>query len=267
MKFGVFISLILHGTALIGSMWVFSGHVKPVELKQYIPVDLVDISEQTNVRAAKKAEKPEQIKEVETPAPIEPEEPEVNTVEKQAELTLPTPEPVPVIEKVDPEVPPEPVEKPKTKTSTFDLDRISALVDKSRKEQVQSTREAALQSEREDYEFARTARAEQGLGTQLTLSEIQALQSKMYRCWRVPLDATNPEELSVRVRVQLYEDGAVEKVELMDRAQILRSSDPYLKIAAERAVRAVSKCAPYDFLSAEKYSQWKDMELTFRPEL
>jgi len=81
----------------------------------------------------------------------------------------------------------------------------------------------------------------------------------------MPADAKNPEELTVQVQVKLGPKGEVEDARLTNRAGIYASDNSYLKVAAERALRAVSKCAPYDFLPEEKYSAWKDMKLNFRP--
>ena len=43
------------------------------------------------------------------------------------------------------------------------------------------------------------------------------------------------------------------------------SGHPVFQVAAEYAVRAVIKGAPYTFLSASTYDVWKDLEINFNP--
>ena len=103
----------------------------------------------------------------------------------------------------------------------------------------------------------------------MTVNEMDALQSAMYKCWRMPADAKNPEKLVVRLSVKILPDGYVQDVKIIDKARQRRNDpgNPFWDVAEQRAVRAVSQCGPYDFLPAEKYSQWKDMTLNFRPEV
>lgn len=297
MKPGFFISLLLHSTAVFGGIFLFSGKIMPTVEGRVIPVEMITVAELTNIRAAVKAKKPEDIKvpddpmaletpmenapevapeevTAETPAPEPPKEktPEKKVVETPEELpTEPEPE---VVEKpadtaeAIPEPPKDkPDEKPqKPEPPAFSLDALDALVDKSRQTQPEANQQMALVSETNRYEFAESARAGSGAQDDLTLSELDALQSKMYKCWRMSVDAKNPEDLVVQVRVKLSVDGQVQDAKLTDRAGIYASGDPYLKVAAERALRAVSKCAPYDFLPADKYDTWKDLTLNFRPE-
>ena len=281
MKPGFFISLAMHGGAVFGGMMLFSGKIMPTVEGRVIPVEMITVAELTNIRAAVKAKKPEDIKVPDAPMALE--TPMENAPEKAPEETAADIAPEPPAEappeKIEPEkvptesteaVPevikdkPEPPKEPEP--PAFSLDALDALVDKSREAQPEANQQMALVSETNRYEFAESARASSGEGNDLTLSELDALQSKMYKCWRMSVDAKNPQDLVVQVRVKLSADGQVKDVKLTDRAGIYASGDPYLKVAAERALRAVSKCAPYDFLPADKYSTWKDLTLNFRPE-
>lgn len=241
-----------------------------------VPVEVLTLDELTNIKAAVKAETPEQITPPDAPTmtletPMEnadhkgeaqekteqsPPPPETRKEPEKSAEAVKIPEPTP-----PPDKPKEP-EKP-----AFNLDDMSALIDKTRAAEPETGQQQALQSEDTQYVFAENARKGVGLGTDLTMSELDALQTAMYKCWRIPLDAKNPEKLVVRVQVRLRSDGHVQSVELLDKGWIARSSDPYLQVAAQRAVSAVSKCAPYGFLPVEKYDRWKEMTLRFKPEL
>lgn len=278
MNLSWFISIVLHAAIMFGGLLLFSGEIAPTQEGRVIPVEIISVAEDTNIRAALKAKTPDQITEAEMSRALEtPDETVLETdpdgvdsdaeavqLEKIAEVLPPsTRKDIPIPDREDevedgsaePEVP------------IFDLDNLSALIDKSRKSQPERHKQKTLESEKNQYEFAKVARASAGLGTKLTVNEIDALQSKMYHCWRISVDAKDPEDLIVRVRVQLDQNGYVKSATLLDKARINSSANTYLKIAAERALRAVSKCAPYDFLPVEKYSAWKDMELSFRPDV
>lgn len=284
MKLGWPLSLIFHALGVFGGIFMFSGAINTADEARIIPVEIVNISEQTNIRAAKKASKKKDIKEAEPPMRVETPAPKA-LADKDAELSSEAlPKPIatespksnntlsndPAIENLDrladPIIEPEKrVEAPKL--PSFDLDRMSALIDQTRSSQPETNQGQALQSEITHYAFAKTARDGAGLETELTTSEVDALRARMYKCWRMSVDARNAEDLIIRVRVQLFPDGGVKDVDLLDRVKIASRGDPYVQIAAERALRAVSKCAPYDFLPQDKYSSWKDMELSFRPVL
>ena len=143
------------------------------------------------------------------------------------------------------------------------------MIDRSRETAPEKNQQKVLQSETNNYVFAENSRAGSGEGTEMTVNEMDALQSAMYKCWRMPADALNPERLIVRLSVKILPDGYVQDVKIIDKARQRRAdpSNPFWDVAEQRAVRAVSQCGPYDFLPAEKYSQWKDMTLNFRPEV
>lgn len=280
MKFGMPISFVLHGAAIFGGMFVYSGAVKPLPETRIIPIELVSVTETTNIRAAVKAPKPEKITPpetepmtLETPMENAPEEAEAKEapkevsepteVVKEAELKILDEEAIPVPEtEVDP-TPAEP-EQP-----VFDLDKLASMIDRSRETAPEKNQQKVLQSETNNYVFAENARAGSGAGTEMTVNEMDALQSAMYKCWRMPADAKNPEKLIVRLSVKILPDGFVQDVKIIDSARQRRADpgNPFWDVAEQRAVRAVSQCGPYDFLPAEKYSQWKDMTLNFRPDV
>jgi len=279
MRFGLPISFILHGAAIFGGMFVYNGGVKPLEEARVIPIELITVAEDTNIRAAIKAKKKEDIKEFESPmtletpmenaeeeaeakeAPKETSEPE--EVVKEAEVKIPDETAIPV---PDTEVEAKPAEP---EPPTFDLDKLASMIDRSRETAPEKNQQQVLQSETNNYVFADNSRAGSGEGTDLTLNELDALQSAMYKCWRMPADAKNPEKLIVRLAVKILPDGYVQDVKIIDKARSRRGDpgNPFWDVAEQRAIRAVSQCGPYDFLPAEKYTQWKDMTLNFRPEV
>ena len=272
MNFGVFISLGLHAVALLGGLLLFRAEVKPYEETKIVPIELVTVSELTNIKAAIKPPKPVNKPEPEPePEPMTLETPTKN-VEEEGELqerveevvteTVKVAE-VPEITEEAIEIPDTPVERQPEEPQTVDLDRLAGLINKVREQAPERNQQITLQSETNRYVFADIAREGIGEGSAMTLSELNALQSAMYKCWSIPAAAPNPSELIVPVHVSLFPDGYVNQVKLGSFRQI----NHFHKLAADEAIRAVNKCQPYDFLPAEKYSQWREMTLNFRPDV
>ena len=231
-----------------------------------IPIEITSISELTNVRAAVKP-KPKPIDPIpedqpmtlETPMENAEEQGEVNPVERPSEDSVP--EQTPDSETAEIE---QVIEEPK---KGFDLDRFASVIDRTRETQPEVGQQRALQSEENFVDYSENARDAYGEANALTMSEIDALRQKMYKCWRIPADAKNPEELVVTVRVKMRSDGTVTDVRLHEPMKVSASSNPFMSVAARRAVNAVTACGPYDFLPTEKYAGWQDIVLRFIPEV
>jgi len=278
MKLGVPISLGLHASVVGVGLIAFSGQPKPFEESRIIPIEIVTIANDTNISAAIRRPSNIVLPEAEDDAPMRLETPMQNAqeeapdiserqeevVEKTAEAIVQNSEIAPT---EAPDIPaPEPAEP---QAPAFDLDKLAGLVNKTRDTAPEANQQQALQSEQNFYRFAESARAGSGAATEMTLSEMDALQSAMYKCWRMPADARNPEKLVVTLDVSLLPDGFVEDVKLTRKLQN-RARDPgnpFWDVAEQRAARAVSQCAPYDFLPNERYQDWRRLTLNFAPQL
>jgi len=274
MKFGIPISFTLHAVFLGGGIVLFDGTPSLPDDRAIIPVDIISVADETNIKAAIKRPEP-----VVDPEP-EPEVPTAETplenapIEAVPEKATPLPQPA---EETPAEAAPtldasETAEETETDNTpqaepepAFSLDDLSALIDRSRDSQPEANQQQVLQSEETLYAFADVARRGAGAGDGLALSQIDALRAAMYKCWRIPADAKDPESLIIPVEVKLHRDGHLASAKLKNAGAIYGSSNPYMKVAADNALRAVSKCAPYDFLPADQYDGWKQMTLTFRP--
>jgi hypothetical protein len=97
---------------------------------------------------------------------------------------------------------------------------------------------------------------------QMTISELDFLRRQLWGCWSVPAGAKEAEKLVVHVRVLLNPDGEVRRARVVEQSRM--QSDPFFRVAAESALRAVLKCSPLR-LPPGKYSEWKEMTLKFDP--
>ena len=67
--------------------------------------------------------------------------------------------------------------------------------------------------------------------------------------------------VTVTVRIQFNKDGSLSaEPRLMNQG-----SHPAFQAAAESALRAVRRCAPYTFMPPAKYEGWKDIIVDFDP--
>ena len=65
------------------------------------------------------------------------------------------------------------------------------------------------------------------------------------------------EKLLVKVKIRLKRDGTLSRP-----PQIVSSIS---QAAADSAVRAIRRCAPYDMFPPKKYNTWREIVLNFDP--
>lgn len=148
---------------------------------------------------------------------------------------------------------PAPAKKPPPPQPKFDANRIAALLDK-REPQRQAALGAAI---------SRTPSLGVPSGNAPTLSqnELDALRARLRECWILPAGAADAKDLIVQVRILFKQDGSL----AAEPSLLNRGTSPYFQVAAESALRAVRRCAPFSFLPIAKYEVWKDIEVTFDP--
>lgn len=265
------LSLVLHLALFASAFIYFPRAATQAGESVLVPVELVTLSDITNIRAARPDPQPEPEPEViERPQPVAPQ-PEPEPEPRQAEPEI---IPLPPTQEPEPEPEPEPVREPeptppqpepepqrpqpqpqpqRQQQQGLDLDALSTLVDRSRQTS------APTQADQGD------ARQGAGAGTAMTATMADLFRSQASRCWREPADAPDPASLRVQVEVQLERDGSLSAPpRLVDSNRVLGSSNPYLRLAGERAVRAVIECAPYA-MPAAQYQQWRRITVNFEP--
>lgn len=140
----------------------------------------------------------------------------------------------------------------KSDDKEFNADEISALLNKEKASgggAKRSSQQASLGGEKNTG------------GNKLSQNEMDALRQKLGSCWSIPAGVDDAETLKVSVRFRLGRSG-----ELEGRPEVVRggaSSGPG-RTAAESAVRAVQKCAPFN-LPSDKYETWAEIVVNFDP--
>lgn len=250
-----FLATLLHAGLAAATLIYLPAASRDLEELAYVPVELVMLADNTNVRAAREEPEPEreEIQPIETepepePEPVNETLPETLPPEPEVvpePVIEPEPEPEPVLP--EPEVEPEP--EPEPQEPALNLNDLSRLLDVSRDQTNADTDDNS------------TDRRAVGAGTAMTATLQNMAASQIQRCLRSNADAPSNMDLRVRVSVRLERDGNLsDPPQLVDARRVMTSTNPYLRTAGERALRAVIECAPYN-LPAANYSEWRLLDV------
>jgi hypothetical protein len=233
---------------------------KPIDLPPIVSVELIQITDQTNIPFAPKAKKTiEKVKEKEKKLVSEQAPPKI--VKKQKPDAVPLPdEKIDKVKKIkDKKQNPEKIDNEVKQVSEFekdklfDLNNIAALIDKSKVEsaEIKDKTDKVTQDQDKSIDFSG-----------LSLSEEDALKAQIFGCWSIPLGLPYNENLLVRIKLQLKPDGSIIKSEILDHARMNKPGQGFYKVLAESALRAIKLCQPLR-VPSKGYERWKELQLNF----
>ena len=234
---------------------------QPVDLPPIISVELIQISDKTNIPFAPKARKViEKVKEEEKRVVSEQAPPAAKAKEKPDRIPLPQDQKEKkeiVKKKQNPEeVKPEIRQASEfEKKELVDANQIAALIDKAKEE--------SAKVEKQDNKLTQSS-IKNSFATGLTLSEEDALRAQIFGCWTVPLGLPYDDNLLVRIKLELKQDGTISKSEILDHERMNRPGQKFYKVLAESALRAVRICQPLK-VPQTGYEKWKNIQLNFNP--
>ena len=234
---------------------------KPIDLPPIVSIELIQITDKTNIPFApkakkiiekvKKKEKERIVSEQAPPKKIKKEKPEaVPLPDKKIEKVQKIEEKKQNPEKIETEV--KQVSEFEKK-EIFDPNSIAALIDISKENLAETTKKTnkVTQSQEKNVEPGG-----------LSLSEEDALKAQIFGCWSIPLGLPFNENLLVRIKLQLKPDGSVIKSEILDHERMNRPGQGFYKVLAESALRAIRLCQPLR-VPTTGYERWKDLQLNF----
>ena len=235
---------------------------KPIDLPPIVSVELIQISDKTNIPFAPKAKKIiEKVKEKEKKLVSEQAPPKIVKKVKPDAVPLPD-EKIDKIKKIkDKKQNPEKIDNEVKQVSEFEQDdlfdpnNIAALIDKSKEESAETNQKTdkVTQDQDKSIDFAG-----------LSLSEEDALKAQIFGCWSIPLGLPYDKNLLVRIKLQLKPDGSIIKSEILDHVRMNKPGQGFYKVLAESALRAIKLCQPLRVPSTG-YERWKDLQLNFDP--
>ena len=235
---------------------------EPIDLPPIVSVELIQISDKTNIPYAPKVRKiiEETKKKEEERVVSEQAPPAAKEKEKPDRIPLPNDkkeEKKIVKKKQNPEE-----VKPQIRQSSefekkeiIDTNQIAALIDKAK--------EVEAEEQKNSNKITQSSR-KNSFATGLSLSEEDALRAQIFGCWSVPLGLPYDQNLLVRVKLQLKKDGTIIKSEIIDNERMNKPGQKFYKVLAESALRAVRLCQPLK-VPPTGYDKWKDLQLNFDP--
>ena len=257
----IFLSLVFHSAMIVITAITLPFMKRiPIDLPPILSVELIQISEKTNLPFAPKArETLEKIKKEDERIVSEQAPPSEKKKEKPDRIPLPedlNKEKKKIVKKKqNPEEIKEQIRQASEfeKKELFDPNQIAALIDKSKEESAETLkkREKLTQSN-----------AKTSFVSGLTLSEEDALKAQIFGCWSLPLGLPYQKNLLVRIKLKLKPDGTVLRSEVLDHARMNTPGQGFYKVLAESALRAIRICQPLR-VPPTGYEKWKDLQLNF----
>jgi hypothetical protein len=234
---------------------------QPIDLPPIVSVELIQISDKTNIPFAPKARKViEKVKEEEKRVVSEQAPPAAKAKEKPDRIPLPN-EKEEQKKLVKKKQNPEEIKPQIRQSSEFekeeliDTNQIAALIDKAKEEKAIKEKNSNKLTQ---------SNVKNSFATGLSLSEEDALRAQIFGCWSVPLGLPYDENLLVRIKLKLKKDGTILKSEILDHERMNRPNQKFYKILAESALRAIRICQPLK-VPPSGYKKWKDIQLNFGP--
>ena len=235
---------------------------EPISLPPIVSVELIQISDKTQIPFAPKARKIiDKVKKDEERVVSEQAPPSAKAKEKPDRIPLPDDkkEKKQLVKKKQN---PEEIKPQIRQSSEFEKEElvntneIAALIDKAKEEQ-------AIKKMEENNKLTQS-NVKNSFATGLTLSEEDALRAQIFGCWSVPLGLPYDEDLLVRLKLELKKDGTILKSEIIDHQRMNMPGQKFYKILAESALRAVRLCQPLR-VPPTGYEKWKNIQLNFDP--
>jgi len=233
---------------------------KPIDLPPIISVELIQITDLTNIPFAPKAKKIiEKVKKKQEKLVSEQAPPKKVKKEKPDAVPLPDKKSENVKKIEEKKQNPEKIDEEIKQVSEFEKDEmfdpntIAALIDKSKEEQAETTKKLDKVTQSQDPSINLSG---------LSLNEEDALKAQIFGCWSIPLGLPYNENLLVRIKLKLKPDGSVIKTEILDHARMNKPGQAFYKVLAESALRAIQLCQPLR-VPTTGYERWKDLQLNF----
>ena len=233
---------------------------KPIDLPPLVSVELIQITDKTNIPFAPKAKKIiEKVKKEEEKLVSEQAPPKKVKKEKPEAIPLPNEDNEKIKKLEEKKQNPEKIDDEIKQVSEFekkelfDPNNIAALIDKSKEESAENIKKTDKVSQDQDKNIENTG---------LSLSEEDALKAQIFGCWSIPLGLPYNEDLLVRIKLNLKPDGSIINSEILDHARMNKPGQGFYKVLAESALRAIRLCQPLR-VPTTGYERWKEIQLNF----
>ena len=286
MKTGMIVSVIAHVSFLVWGIVSFAARPLEAKPQDSLPVDIISAEKFSQLTKGlktgkKDAPNKEQVEKVAEPKPVE-ETPTTKVTEKK-EIKTAAAEPAMAMDQQKVE-PPKPDKKPPPKDEIAEALK-KEQIKKKQEEQKQKAAEkkqqqqpkfdpnqiAALLDKRDPTRQTLTGESlspqpaalgvRTGSAPKLSQSELDAMRRRLMDLWNPPAGVQNPEQLVVKIRIQLGRDGKLSGPPIV----VTSGRGTLFETARDNAIRALFRGQPFEMLSKDTYDLWKEIEITFDP--
>jgi outer membrane biosynthesis protein TonB len=286
MKTGMIVSVIAHVSFLVWGIVSFAARPLEAKPQDSLPVDIISAEKFSQLTKGlktgkKDAPNKEQVEKVAEPKPVE-ETPTTKVTEKK-EIKTAAAEPTMAMDQQKVE-PPKPDKKPPPKDEIAEALK-KEQIKKKQEEQKQKAAEkkqqqqpkfdpnqiAALLDKRDPTRQTLTGESlspqpaalgvRSGSAPKLSQSELDAMRRRLMDLWNPPAGVQNPEQLVVKIRIQLGRDGKLSGPPIV----VTSGRGTLFETARDNAIRALFRGQPFEMLSKDTYDLWKEIEITFDP--
>ena len=234
---------------------------KPLDLPPIVSVELIQITDKTNIPFAPKAKKIiEKVKKKQKEKLVsEQAPPKIVKKQKPDAIPLPNEKIEKIKKKEEKKQNPEKIDNEMKQVSEFekeklfDVNNLATLIDKAKEETAETNLKTDKVTQDQDKNIDMAG---------LSLSEEDALKAQIFGCWSIPLGLPYDKDLLVRIKLKLKPNGSVISSEILDHARMNKPGQGFYKVLAESALRAVKLCQPLRVPSTG-YERWKDLQLNF----
>ncbi len=231
---------LLHGLALAAALFVWPHKDRPIDLGSAVPVNIVTQGPVANVRPAEQGleDLEAQTEDPLTEAPPTPAAP----------IPAPAP-PAPAPSAAATKAGAAPNKAAAKPAPAFDLDALAATVAKRAAAGGQRSNAARGPARQETAVQARPA---VGAANAMIGSALGVLAAELQRRWNPNCEVEGGSSVDIRVGFRLIQGGRIAGDVESSGAT---ASDPVIKAASDRAVRAVRAAAPFESLPQELFGQ------------
>lgn len=96
----------------------------------------------------------------------------------------------------------------------------------------------------------------------LKQDDVAAMRAHLRNCAVLPPSVSPGEKVKVRLRVALQPDGRLAAEPMLIEASASKSGPLLMR----SAMAALEKCQPYTMLPADRYKEWRILDISFTPQ-
>ena len=116
-----------------------------------------------------------------------------------------------------------------------------------------------------DSEIAEKPKKKKPKQTPQEIERLKKLEAQIYGCWSIPLGLPLDEDLVVKIKLELNQDGTILRSEISDHGKNrlnYEAGQGFYSVLVESLLRAIRLCQPL-IVPTTGYERWKDLQLNF----